>query len=112
MKKILLAVLMTVVTFSSISCDKVFTVYAQSLPVTKTLAWDANAAADAVINYTVRLDGTVIGSPTGTTQAFTINAVGAHSLTVTATNIWGTSTPMTLNFNVVIPGVPSNGRIQ
>lgn len=112
MKKILSLLILTLTFLSNVGCDKVFTVYAQSLPITKTFAWDANPVGDAVTSYTVRLDGTVVGNPSGLTQAFTINTTGAHALTLTATNIWGTSAPTTLNFNVVLPSSPSNGRIQ
>ena len=33
-----------------------FTVYAQSLPITKTIAWDANPVSDAVSTYSLWLD--------------------------------------------------------
>ena len=88
------------------------TLEAQTLPITKTLAWDPNPAADAVTNYTVRQDGVVLGNPTGTTQAVTFTTVGTHTLTVTATNLWGTSAPATLVVNVVVPAVPGNMRLQ
>jgi len=84
---------------------------AQALPATKILVWDANPASDEVINYTVRFDGVIIGSPIIPEMAFTITTVGAHNLSVTATNLWGTSTPTTLNFTVIIPGNSQNLRI-
>jgi hypothetical protein len=83
--------------------------YAQTLPVTKTLAWDASANTDS---YVVRLDGTSIGTPTGTTQAFTVTTVGPHSLSVQSVNLWGQSSVTTLAFTVVLPGAPTNTRIQ
>ena len=43
----------------------VVTIHAQSVPITKTLTWDANPAADGVLNYVVRLDTVVVGSPVG-----------------------------------------------
>mgnify|MGYP003334732990 CR=1 FL=1 len=95
----------------SAGCNPTQVLYAQSLPVTKTLAWDANPASDAVTNYTVRLDGTVIGNPTTPTQAFTINTAGLHTLSVTATNTWGTSQASTLSLNVVVPSAPANLRV-
>jgi len=113
MKKILFGLVLAFTLLSSISCKDAFvTVYAQTLPVTKTLAWNANATSEGVINYTVRLDTVVIGNPTGTTQQVTINTAGPHVLTVTATNQWGTSPPATLNINVVIPTAPQNLNIQ
>ena len=90
----------------------VVVIHAQSLPITKTLTWDPNAASDGVLNYVVRLDGTVIGSPTGTTQVFTIVAAGAHTLTVVAVNMWGDSLPATLAVDVRVPGAPGGLRIQ
>ena len=90
----------------------VVTVVAQSIPVTKTLAWDANPASDAVTNYVVRLDGVVIGSPTGTSQPVTFTSVGVHTLSVIATNLWGDSAPGTLTVNVVAPGQPAGLRVQ
>jgi hypothetical protein len=88
------------------------TLVAQSLPINRTVVWDANPVADLVTNYVVRLDGVVIGSPTSTTQPFTITALGSHTLTVVAVNFWGESPPGTLTVNVVAPSAPSGLRIQ
>ena len=85
---------------------------AQSLPITKTLVWDANPASDAVINYTVTLDGATVGNPVGTSQPVTFTTLGAHVLGVTATNLFGTSPMSTLTVNVIIPGSPKNPKIQ
>lgn len=57
----------------------VLVVNAQTLPATKTATWTANPAADQVTKYTVRLDGSVVGSPTGTSQAVTFATGGAHT---------------------------------
>jgi hypothetical protein len=89
----------------------VFVIHAQSLPITKTLVWDANPVGDGVTGYTVRLDGVVIGNPTLPSQAFTVTTVGAHTLTVVATNTWGSSAPGTLNINVIVPSNPANLRV-
>ena len=88
------------------------TLQAQTLPATKTLAWDANAAGDAVTNYTVTQDGTLVGSPTGTTQAVTFTTAGTHTLVVRAVNLWGASGPATLLVNVVVPATPATLRLQ
>lgn len=90
----------------------VLTVYAQSLPVTKALTWTANPASDAVSNYTVRLDATVVGSPVAPTQQVTFTSQGSHNLSVTATNTWGVSSPGTLTVNVVVPGAPGGLNLQ
>lgn len=85
------------------------TLEAQSLPITKTLAWDASVNATS---YTVTLDGTVIGNPVTTSQAFSIPTLGVHTFTVTASNLFGTSASATLTVNVVLPTVPSGLKIQ
>lgn len=85
---------------------------AQTLPITKTVAWDADPASDAVLNYTVALDGTVVEQPTGTTQAVTFTTQGLHTITVTATNVWGTSGTGTATVNVKLPTTPANLHLQ
>ena len=90
----------------------ILTVYAQTLPITKTVAWDANPVSDAVTGYVVRLDGVVVGSPTGLTQAVTFTTAGAHTLAVRAVNLWGESVDTTLAVNVVVPVKPTNVRLQ
>ena len=91
----------------------VTTVYAQTLPVTKTLAWDqADEVSAGVTGWIVTLDGTTVSSPTVKTQAVTLTTAGAHTLTVRAVNVWGTSAPSTLSVNVVVPASPSGLRLQ
>ncbi len=93
------------------SLSLVVTVFAQALPATKTLAWDPNAAGDGVINYVITLDGAVIGSPTGTTQAVTFSSAGPHTLSVAAVNIWGQGPAAPLAVTVVVPSAPAHARI-
>jgi hypothetical protein len=90
----------------------IVTLSAQTLPVSKTLVWDANPASDAVTNYRVSVDGTVIGSPTAPSQTITLATAGSHTLTVVAVNAWGDSLPSTLTVNVVVPGKPANLKLQ
>jgi hypothetical protein len=90
----------------------VITIEAQSLPIALTVAWDANAASENVTNYVVRLDGVVIGSPTGTTQAISITTLGVHVVAVRAVNQWAESVDATLTINVVAPAKPANLRLQ
>lgn len=90
----------------------VITIHAQSLPVTKTVAWDANPASDAIVNYTVTLDA---GPPVNTanvTQAVIFATAGTHVIHLTATNLWGTSPETTLTVNVVMPARPTSIRLQ
>jgi hypothetical protein len=84
---------------------------AQTLPVTVTLAWDANPASDNVTNYVVRLDGVVVGSPTGTSQLCTITTAGLHTFAVRAVNLFAESPDSTLTVNVVVPRGPTNLRV-
>ncbi len=87
----------------------VVTLYAQTLPITKTLTWIASANADS---YVVTQDGTQIGTPTAITQPITITTVGSHTFTVAAKNIWGTSAATPLTVNVVLPSTPTGLGIQ
>lgn len=121
MKKTLLALLVLMglifgATFlngpSPIVVPGTITLEAQSLPKTVTLMWDANAPADNVTNYVVRLDGVVVGSPTGTTQACTITTLGTHTFAVRAVNAWAESPDATLVVNVIAPARPANVRLQ
>ena len=91
----------------------VIVIEAQTLPITKNLAWDQpDEIINSVTSWTVRLDTIVIGSPTTKIQPFTITTLGPHVLTVVANNIWTSSAPTTLNINVVAPSAPTGARIQ
>ena len=112
MKKTLLLIPIAVIacaTILSVKSPLVITIHAQSLPVTKTLAWDAPSDA---VSYIVTQDGVTSGSPTATTQPITITTVGSHTFTVTAVNLWGSSAPASLTVNVVLPGKPANVKVQ
>lgn len=87
----------------------VVTIEAQSLPVNKTLVWNAGANATS---YTVTLDGVLIGSPTVLQQAFSIATVGNHTFVVTSVNMWGTASAAPFVVNVVLPSVASGFNIQ
>lgn len=86
------------------------TIEAQTLPITKTVSW--TAPPGTIDSYTVRLDGAVVGSPTGTSQAVTFTTLGLHTITVVATNIWASSPPGTLTVNVAPPSAPTNLTLQ
>lgn len=108
---VILPILLSIILIAA-GCNRTVVVHAQTLPVNRTLVWDANPPEDNVTNYTVRLDGTIVGNPTIPSQTITFTTAGKHILTVTATNEWGTSGPATLNVNVVIPNNPNNLRLQ
>jgi hypothetical protein len=109
---LILGILAIIWACASFLPSRIITVEAQSLPKTVTLAWDANAPSDNVSNYVVRLDGVVVGSPTGTTQLVTITTAGLHTLAVRAVNMWAESPDSTLTVNVVVPVKPANLRLQ
>jgi hypothetical protein len=94
------------------SISGVIVVHAQSLPKNVTLAWDANPVSDGVTNYVVRLDGVIVGSPTGTTQACVITTAGLHVFAVRAVNLWAESPDATLTVNVVVPNKPTGLKLQ
>jgi hypothetical protein len=87
----------------------VVTLEAQTLPISRTLAWDAGANADS---YIVTQDGTPIGTPVGLTQPISIATLGSHTFSVVSVNLWGQSAPATLTVNVVSPGQSGNIRIR
>ena len=113
MKKYLLVGLLLILAACGVTLKQnplIVTIEAQSLPITKTLAWDDSDAS--ITNYTVTQDGTVIGNPTVKTQTITITTVGQHTFGISATNLWGTSAATVLQVNVVLPAAASNVRVQ
>lgn len=112
MKRLGLSVLVLLALAAGLWSGRTVKVEAQTLPVTKTFAWDANPAGDAVTAYHPALDGVSLGTTTNTSVPFTITSAGPHTLTVTAENLWGISPVATLNFVVVVPSRPANPRIQ
>jgi len=85
---------------------------AQALPIAVTVTWDASPASDQVTNYIVRMDGVIVGSPTGIEQPVTITTAGPHTFTVVAVNLWATSPPGTLVVDVRVPGSPGGLGIR
>lgn len=111
--KLLIGALVTVAAVLTVwwSRPAVVVLHAQTLPITKTLVWDASVPTEQVTNYVVKLDGVTIGSPTSPSQVFTITSPGPHTLSVSAVNPWGSSTDATLAINVVLPSRPNNLRV-
>ena len=90
-------------------------IHAQSLPITKTIAWDANPTTDIVTKYTFWLDTGPKGDVFATSPliAFiTFTTTGPHTIHLTATNPWGESPEATLTVNVVVLARPTGLRIQ
>lgn len=83
----------------SVSCKSttiMTTLYAQSLPSTRTVAWDPRPAAENVVAYKVQLDsGTVqrvpltacTGTPVVCSAQFSVATFGVHTIFVMATNL-------------------------
>lgn len=91
------------------------TVEAQTLPVTKLLVWDPYPPTQMITSFTVTLDGTVIAQPTNFSNPgvnVTFTTAGAHTITVTAFNIWGGSSAAQLDVNVVLPSKPTGLKLQ
>jgi len=111
MKKLLLVALI----FASVSCskiDNVITIHAQTLPITKTFAWDALPSEQQIINYNVTLDKVAVASPVTNSQQVTFTTAGIHVLTVSGTNTWGTGPSATLIINIILPGTVINLGIK
>lgn len=86
--------------------------YAQSLPATFHANWDKNPAVNNVVSYKVILDGgvplTLLATACQATclQTITLNAFGAHVISLVAQNLLNTndptsfqdSTPVTVNW--------------
>lgn len=95
---------------------------AQSFPFTIHAEINPNAVSDAVTSYTFVWNG---GTPVVVTNLtldpvchciksppFTVLAAGNVTATITATNQWGTSSPLVLTANVTGPGMPTGGAIK
>jgi hypothetical protein len=95
------------------------TVNAQTLPASAHVNWPPNPAGDQVTAYNLTLDAntpivvppTLDASCSCIRQQITITTAGSHTITLTATNIWGTSLPATLTFNVVVASRPQQPSI-
>ena len=88
-------------------------IHAQSLPITKTVAWDPNPAADNVTQYNLGLDAgprTAILAPV-TTGTVIFTTTGLHTIRLNAQNMWGMSPDATLTVNVIVPATPSGLRL-
>ena len=109
---VLCATLVYAQDFFGVRKGGILLVYAQSLPLTKTFAWTDDPTADPATSHTVTLDSVVIPSTVAQQTAFTVTTLGTHTLTVTETNVWGTSPAATLIINVKTPAVPTAPRVQ
>lgn len=93
----------------------VLTVYAQTLPIHRTLIWDApmvDATHGAATSYLVTQDAVQIGVPTVASQVVTFTTLGTHTLTVAGVNPFGTGPTASLTVNVVVPGAAQHLRLQ
>jgi uncharacterized membrane protein len=90
---------------------------AQSFPYTATVSWDANNT-DAVTSYAIQLDNNTpvnvaITACDATTckTTFQVPDSNQHTLKVTATNQWGTSSPTGVTFRVSVPAPSTNIKV-
>ncbi len=82
-----------------------------AFPINVQVSWDPNPPSDGVLNYEVALNGSVVGSPTGTSLVVPIPAQGTYSFDVTAVNQWGTSAPATAVVFINPAGKPTGLKI-
>jgi len=98
-----------------------FALVAQTFPVTVHAEINPNPAAEMVTNYQFTWDG-VAQAPVGVTVDVTCGCIksapisitnsAAHVVTATATNLWGTSVPATLTFQVKNPTATTNPSVK
>lgn len=111
MKKIMLAFVTVVLLSAQV-------VHGQVFPVVVTVVWDPNPSTEQVTKYTVTHNSntpidvppTACSATECQTKITLINATNTVSLT--ATNMWGTSQPVTLTFIAQSPGRSGNIRIR
>jgi len=96
-----------------------FTVVLQAqFPANITFLWDPNVATENVTKYTIVYNGftfTVLPvscTMTECSQVLVVPAQGTYTISITATNIWGTSPISTLTFSASSPGRSGNLRIR
>jgi hypothetical protein len=86
-------------------------------PLALQVQWDPSPATDQVTSYIVTINSinsTVSASACSATVCsmnFSIPAAGPHTVTVVATNQWGSSLPTNVTFQVVVPGRSNNVKI-
>jgi len=91
-----------------------FVILAQTLPITKTVIWDANDASEGVLFYSLGLDDEprmTINAPAHQ-GSVTFRTPGVHVIKVNATNFWATSADTTLTVTVIAPSSPTGVTIQ
>lgn len=117
-----LLILLACATFvpSRSAAGKPFVIHAQTLPITRTLAWDqTDAVTSGVTGYRVVLDaaapilvGVCSPTPIACGQLVTFTTAGAHTLSVTAVNVWGDSVAAVLAVNIVVANKSTNLTIK
>ena len=92
---------------------------ALTYPVTAYVAWDQNPSTDQVTSYTLSLDGATVsvtdplscGGTTSCKQPLSVPNSSPHTACVTATNLWGTSSPSCVTFIAAAPGQSRNLKV-
>src|SRR5215467_8132271 len=95
--------------------------FAQSFPFALHVEFNPNPTADQVTSYSSSLDGGTVSSIPPTvvsscncikTPVYNINDSNLHTISVTATNLFGTSTPTSVQFIVKVPNAPASGTVK
>lgn len=87
-------------------------------PITVNVVWDAYPATENITKFTVTHNGTPVDvmpsacTATECAKAITLTSAGPHVVSVTATNMWGTSAPNSITFTASSPGRSGNLRIR
>jgi hypothetical protein len=86
-------------------------------PLTLKVQWDPNPAAENVTAYLVTIDSTATTVAPGVCtvslceQSFQISTPGPHTVTVVATNLFGSGPASSVVFTAVSPGKSANVKI-
>lgn len=60
-----------------------------AFPKTVSIEWDANPVGDNVTSYSVSVNGSPVGTTSGTSQLFSVPSAGTYTASVVATNGFG-----------------------
>ena len=94
---------------------------AQSFPFALHVEFNPNPTSDNVTSYSSSLDGGTVSQipPTVVTSCnciktpvYNINDSNLHTISVTATNLFGTSPATSVQFMVKVPSQPAAGTVK
>ena len=94
---------------------------AQSFPFALHVEFNPNPASDNVTSYSSTLDGgsastippaVITSCNCIKTPVYNINDSNVHTISVTATNLFGVSPMTAIQFQVKVPQAPSSGTVK